>query len=141
MIYLGRRLIHPFSSKIVLVDFENANATSIPPLQTSVRLKCINVCLTALLNCFTAIYFIYYVHFFHTIIIMVTLCQVTIIQHSILKPTSSSDILLLYKECNKMDKISILKAKLTLWVEWEHNKIYHQQVYCWVKSHIHGTQP
>ena len=72
---------------------------------------------------------------------MVTLCQVTIIQHSILKPTSSSDILLLYKECNKMDKISLLKAKLTLWVEWEHNKIYHQQVYCWVKSHMNGTQP
>ena len=44
---------------------------------------------------------------------MVTLCQVTIIQNSILKPTSSSNILLLYKEYNKMDKISILKAKLT----------------------------
>ena len=103
-------------------------------------LPALNVCLTALLNCFTAIYFIYYVHFFHTIIIMVTLCQVTIIQHSILKPTSSSDILLLYKECNKMNKISILKAKLTLWVEWEHNKIYHQQVYCWVKfTHTRHT--
>ena len=52
MTYLGRRLIHPFSSKIVLVDLENANATSIPPLQTSVRLKCMSNCITQLLYCY-----------------------------------------------------------------------------------------
>ena len=51
MTYLGWSLIHPFSSKIVLVDLENANATSIPPLQTSVRLKCMSNCITQLLYC------------------------------------------------------------------------------------------